>query len=143
MERSSARTAPLRSTSDAFSTWIARWSCVSTSPPIASTPERIASISASNCLDVCSFMNFLEGSARMLAARMRCPSAEATGDVILGFLALGTDEDLVGAAELDQLAEVHVGSIVGHPRRLLHVVGDDRDGVIGLELADQLLDLGR
>jgi hypothetical protein len=33
------------------------------------------------------------------------------------------------------------GGPVGHPRRLLHVVGDDRDGVAVLELVDELLDL--
>src|SRR3546814_12179711 len=31
---------------------------------------------------------------------------------------------------------------VGRARSLLHVVGDDRDRVIGLELIDQLFDLG-
>ena len=47
-----------------------------------------------------------------------------------------------GFAELDQLAEIHEGGEVGDARGLLHVVGDDGDGVVVLELVDQLLDLG-
>ena len=51
-------------------------------------------------------------------------------------------EDLAGRAELDQLAEIHEGGEVRDARRLLHVVGDDHDRVVGLQLVDQLLDLG-
>ena len=40
------------------------------------------------------------------------------------------------------LAEVHEGRVVGHARGLLHVVGHDDDRVVGLQLVDQLLDLG-
>jgi hypothetical protein len=54
--------APTRSriveSSSFSSTTIARASCVSTSPPIESTPLRIASISVSNCLCVCSVIMF-------------------------------------------------------------------------------------
>ena len=49
---------------------------------------------------------------------------------------------LLVVAELDQLAEIHEGGEVGDARRLLHVVGDDDDRVVVLQLVDQLLDLG-
>src|SRR5215216_4152597 len=67
--------------------------------------------------------------------------SEAAGDVILGLLASRLQEDLVGRAELDELAEIHVRRVVGHACRLLHIVGHDGDRVITLELAQQLLDL--
>ena len=67
-----------RSRRPAPSASIARVSCFSTMPPIDSTPERIASISASNCLFVWSLMSIPPGSL-----------AEAAGDVVLGFLARG------------------------------------------------------
>jgi len=38
--------------------------------------------------------------------------------------------------------KIHIGSVVGNARSLLHVVRHDGDRVVGLELADQLLDLG-
>ena len=37
--------------------------------------------------------------------------------------------------------EIEEAGVVGHPRRLLHVVRDDDDGVVLLQLEDQLLDL--
>src|SRR6185437_3610944 len=46
--------------------------------------------------------------------------------------------------ELDQLAEIHERRVVRAARRLLHVVRDDGDAVIGFELGDQFFDsLGR
>src|SRR5512139_2837735 len=112
---------------------IARLSWRSTSPPMESTPPRIASISASNCFEVWS----------LIAVSRARRSAEAAGDVVLGFLAARLEEDRVGLVELDQLAEVHVRSVVRHPRRLLHVVRDDQDRHLLLELPDQLLDARR
>ena len=41
----------------------------------------------------------------------------------------------VGAPDLDQLAEIHVSSVVRHARGLLHVVRHDHDREILLELA--------
>src|SRR6478672_1233621 len=52
-------------------------------------------------------------------------------------------EDRVGLGELDELAAEHERGLVGHARRLLHVVGDDHDRVVALELVDELLDLER
>src|SRR5208337_3324913 len=64
--------------------------------------------------------------ARSLCAPLRVSlaSAEPAGDVILGFLAPRLEEQIIGRAELDEFAQVHVG------------------GVVGLEFADQFLDLG-
>src|SRR5581483_9899120 len=100
--------------------------CDSTRPPICSTPERSPSSSLSYCFEMCS-----------LAMMPPAGSAETAGDVVLGLLALRLDEDLVGDAELDHLAEVHVGSVVRDPRRLLHVVRHHDDGVILLQLVHE------
>ena len=49
-----------------------------------------------------------------------------------------------GLVELDQLAEIHKGRVVGAAGRLLHVMGDNRDAVVVFQLCDQFLDaLGR
>src|SRR3954470_7757856 len=68
-------------------------------------------------------------------------SAEPAGDIGLRALVAGGGEYLFGDAELDQLAEIHEGGEVGHACRLLHVVGDDHDRVVLLQLVHQLLDL--
>src|SRR6188472_1918807 len=76
--------------------------------------------------------------------------AEASGDIVLRPPVRRVGEDPGGAVVLDQHA-VAAGAVlahldaeerghVGHPRRLLHVVGDDRDRVLALELVDQVLD---
>ena len=69
-------------------------------------------------------------------------SAKAAGDVVFGFLARGLEEHLLSGAELDQVAQVHIGGVVASARGLLHVVGNDDHRVIGLEFNDQLFDLG-
>src|SRR3954468_23784612 len=107
----------------------ARRICDSTSPPICSTRERIESRSRSYCFDACSLAPM--GDPRL---------AEPAGDVVLGLLLLRLDEQLVGDAELDHLAQIHVGREIRHARRLLHVVGDDQDRDALLQVVDQLLD---
>src|SRR5471030_2785264 len=71
----------------------------------------------------------------------RHASAETPRNVILGLFLAGIDEYLVGDIEFDQFAQVHVGSVVGYARCLLHVMGDNGDGVVGLEFVQQFLDL--
>src|SRR3954453_4038315 len=72
--------------------------------------------------------------------------AEATGDVVLRALLARVREDLRSLVHLDQTpglahaVEVEEAGPVAHPRRLLHVVGDDHDRVLVLQLADQVLD---
>src|SRR5207244_1769267 len=48
----------------------------------------------------------------------RISSAEAAGDVVAGAAGGGAGEDLVGGAELDQLAQVHEAGVVADSRRL-------------------------
>src|SRR5689334_22589001 len=67
-------------------------------------------------------------------------SAEATGDVVLGLLLLRLDENFVGDSEFHHFPEIHVGRVVRNARGLLHVVRDDYDGVVGLQLVHELLD---
>src|SRR6478752_4087703 len=124
--------------SNVFNACIAWMICDSTRPPISSTFDDTALRSASNWLDrclsdmYCSYSPFLSGGL-----------AEPSGDVVFRFLAGGLDEDLFGVAEFDQLAEVHIGSVVGTTRRLLHVVRDDHDRVVVLQLSNQLFDAAR
>src|SRR5437016_4447885 len=71
-------------------------------------------------------------------------STKPAGDVVFGVLLLWAREDALGFVELDQLSEIHERGIIGAACRLLHVVSDDRNAVVGLQLRDQLLDpLGR
>src|SRR6202162_3275025 len=98
-------------------------------PPISATSRVSSCRSLSNALAVCS-------------EAMSVSSAEPAGDVVLGAAIARRGEDLVGFVEFDQLAEIHEGGLVGDARRLLHVMGDDSDGVVLRKLLDQLLDLG-
>src|SRR5262245_7253667 len=66
--------------------------------------------------------------------------AETTGDVIFGQLLLRIREDFFGQACLDEAAQPEERGDLRDARRLLQVVGDDDDGVVGAELENQLLD---
>src|SRR5258706_13922242 len=98
-------------------------------PAISATSRVNSCRSPSNALAVCS-------EAMLLS------SAEPAGDVVLGAPIARRREYLVGLVEFDQFTEIHEGSLVGDARGLLHVVGDDRDGVVLGQLLDQFLDLG-
>src|SRR5436853_7398911 len=72
-------------------------------------------------------------------------SPEPTVDVVLGPGVVGGVEQFAGGPELDDPARVALvgeeeGRVVGHPGRLLHVVGDDDDRDLGADLPDRLLD---
>ena len=69
--------------------------------------------------------------------------SETTGDVVFSFLAVWLEENLLGSAKLYQIPKVHVGCVIAAASRLLHVVGHDHDGVIVLELGNQLLNFCR
>src|SRR3984893_16338907 len=99
-------------------------------PPISATSRVNSCRSLSNALAVCS------------EAIFDSPLAEPARDVVLGTSIARRGEDLVGLVEFDQLAEVHEGGFVRDPRGLLHIVGDDGDGVVLRQLLDQFLDLG-
>src|SRR6266705_5271249 len=101
----------------------------STRPPISATSRVSSWRSLSNALAVCS-------------ETMVISSAEPAGDVVLRASIARRGEDLAGLVELDQLAEIHEGGLVGDARGLLHVMGDDRDRVALGQLLDQLFHLG-
>src|SRR6201747_1820167 len=89
----------------------------STRPPISATSRVSSCRSPSNAFAVCS-------------EAIVFSSAETAGDVILGAAIGRRRKDLVGLVEFDQLAEIHEGGLVGDTRGLLHIVGDDGDGVV-------------
>src|SRR5712692_9461109 len=91
----------------------------------------------------CSIRSALPFENASMAPRICSSSTEPAGDVVLSLLFLRLDEDLVGDTKLHQLAQIHIGSVVRNARRLLHVVGDDHDGVVVLQLVHQLLDATR
>src|SRR5712672_3421410 len=101
----------------------------STMPPISATSRVSSCRSLSNAFAVCS-------------EAMLFSLAEPAGDVILGAAIGRRGKNLVGFVELDQLAEVHEGRLVGNTRGLLHIMRDDGDGVVLRQLLDQFLDLG-
>src|SRR5665213_2939230 len=98
-------------------------------PPISATSRVNSCRSSSNALAVCSEAMFLS-------------SAEPAGDVVLGTSIARRGEYLVGVVEFDQLAQIHEGGFVRNPRGLLHIMGDDGDGVVLRQFLDQFLDLG-
>src|SRR5260370_5807175 len=98
-------------------------------PPISATSRVSSCRSLSNALAVCSEAMFLS-------------SAEPAGDVVLGASIARRGEYLVGLVELDQFTEIHEGGLVGDARGLLHVMGDDGDGVVLRQFLDQFLDPG-
>src|SRR4051794_21047300 len=98
-------------------------------PPISATSRVNSCRSLSNAFAVCSEAMFFS-------------SAEPAGDVVLGTSVARRGEKLAGLVEFDQLPKVHEGGLVRDARRLLHVVGDDGDGVVLRQFLDQFLDLG-
>src|SRR3972149_2734797 len=119
--------------SPAISPSIAARICDSTRPPISSTRERRVSRSMSYCFEECSLWVMVIAPGTV--------SSKPSGDVILGFLAPGPDEYVVGNAKFDHFTQVHIGSVVRNARRLLHVVSHDHHGVIALQFVHQLLDV--
>src|SRR5436190_12078102 len=93
--------------------------CDSTSPPISSTRVEMPLSSASNWVERC-------------LSLMGVPwlSTETAGDVVLGVLLLRLHEQVCRRAELDQVAQVHVGGEVGGACGLLHVVRHDDHCVV-------------
>src|SRR5882757_3037384 len=78
----------------------------------------------------------------MAVILVRCASAEAAGDVVLGATIGWGREHLHGLSDLDQVAKIEEGRDIGATGRLLHVVRDDDDGEVTLQFIDQFLDLG-
>jgi len=59
-------------------------------------------------------------------------STKTSGDVVFSLFSLRFDENFIRQAKLNHLSEIHVGSVVGHARSLLHVVRYDSNGVLAL-----------
>src|SRR5712691_1548841 len=116
------------------------WS--STSAPMASSVCLRASSSSWKwrCIESASYRTIspLTGCS---SARSALP--ESAGDVILGPLVPRVGEHIPRDAELRQLAQEQEARVVRHAGSLLHVVSDDDDGIGGLQLEHQLLDLRR
>src|SRR5450830_86892 len=105
--------------------------CFSARPPISATMRARSCRSVSKALVVC---------CSVIVVVLQ--SAEATGYIILGAAIVRRRKHARRFAVLDQLAEIHERGEVGHARGLLHVVGDDGDGIVVLEPVDELFDLG-
>src|SRR5690554_2786919 len=109
----------------ASATWISTW------PPISSIRVLICSSSSLKWREIC---------WSRCSLSMTGSSAETAGNVGFGQLVLGVGEHPLGIVDLDEFAQMKVGGALGHPRRLLHGVGNDGDGVVLRQLGDQLLD---
>src|SRR3954471_20379103 len=75
--------------------------------------------------------------------------AEAAGDVVLGGLLRRVGEDLLGVVDFDQPAglarrlQVEERGLVADAGSLLHVVRDDHDREVLLQLGDEVFDRER
>ncbi len=67
--------------------------------------------------------------------------SESTTNIVFRLLLARAGEKLVGIVEFDEPAKIKEGGFVRDAAGLLHVVGDDDDGVIAAQLVDQFLDL--
>src|SRR5262249_15419173 len=86
---------------------------------------------------------------RRSSSRSRCldistpASAAPPGDVILGLLLVRLGADLASPTGLDHAAFVEAGGEVAHTRRLLLGMRHDDDGVMPLQVVNQVFDFGR
>src|ERR1700712_4234696 len=113
--------------SAAMATWL------STIPPISVSMSRRRRRSLSKLLTRCSVASDIVMGLSF--------SAEPAGDVFLGALLLRRSKYLYRRRAFHHFAQVEKCHLVGTTRRLLHVVSNDRDGEIMLQLVDQFLDL--
>src|ERR1700676_4766302 len=67
-------------------------------------------------------------------------STEAAGDVVFGQPLLRIGENQIRRADFDQIAQVEIRGTLRYPRRLLHIVRHDDNGVIRAQFVDQVLD---
>jgi hypothetical protein len=57
-------------------------------------------------------------------------SAETAADVFFGFFDAWVAEYFRGVGALDEFAHVEEGGLVGNARSLLHIMGDDDEGIV-------------
>src|SRR6185369_3351721 len=127
---SSATTRWAPSTSRCMRQRIASPIACSASPPIWLMSARRRSRSSSKAFSVCSRLCCIRRS-----------SAVTAGNIVPRALLARVGENLAGRTELDQLTQMEEAGALGHPRSLLHVMGDDQDRVALAKLLDQLFDL--
>src|SRR5215471_7755503 len=101
------------------------WIMASARLPMARSFSRIACSSTSKCRSMCVLSDL----------------AEPAGDVGLRPRIPRRSEQLLRGPELDQLPHQEEAGPLRHPRRLLHVVRDDRDGEVLFQVQHELLDL--
>src|SRR5271166_5057912 len=128
--RVAARVSRLMIASAAKATWL------STIPPISVSMSRSFFRSVSKLLTRCSV------ESDMVVLVPSC-SAEPAGDVFLGALLLRRGKELRRRRALHHFPQIKECHLIGAAGGLLHVVGDDGDGEVILQLVDQLLDLQR
>src|SRR5829696_1689428 len=156
MSRSPMMTCSAASASWAISAAIAARIWDSTSAPIRSTLSLTSATSRSYVLRVGWVTGGIPagwsrsgGSGFGVSNMGRClRSSEPARDVVLGHLVLRVREDLERRRLLHHVpgpvvGHVHEYRLVRRPRRLLHVVGHDHDGVVLLQVEHELLDLER
>src|ERR1017187_1480171 len=115
----------------------------STSPAISSSLLFSSSSSIVKWRKSYAFLPGLAGTPQVLAqVEARSRLAESSRDVIFRLLAGRVLEDHIRLIVLDQAAHKEEAGEIGHPRRLLHVVGDDHHGALILQPEHELFDLG-
>src|SRR5579863_2427570 len=84
-----------------------------------------------------------ESTSKSNSARRNSSLAEPAGNVIFRLFVRRLGENLLRLVELDQFSQQEESRELRHPRRLLHVVGDNYDGIPLFELEDQLFNFSR
>src|SRR4051794_24206547 len=134
-----------------ISSSVAMVASASSASPVRST-SRMRSRFWSTTMPIISTWSASCSSSPVYWTRSGPPSAEPAGDIVLRPLVGRRREDLVGGVVLHEQARAGVAlgvDLGGEERRaiadpggLLHVVGDDEDRVLALELLHQVLDAG-
>ena len=84
-----------------------------------------------------------ERRCRLSSNWMKCAVmdlSESTSNVVLCPLVTRFREDYISIVHFDQFTYVHKRSLIGNASRLLHVMGNEHNGITRLQLVDQILD---
>src|SRR5215469_288858 len=123
---SPSTTRPASSVSRLATASIAKPSWLSASPPISAIASLSLRSSSSYPRAIC-----------VEAIGQPHSSTKPSSNVVFSMFLLGSGKDAFGFVELDQLTKVHERGVIRAARRLLHVVSDDRDAIIGFQLVNQ------
>lgn len=69
-------------------------------------------------------------------------STKAAGDVVFSELVRRVGKDAAGVPHFHQVTQMKIGGSLGNPGSLLHVVGNNDDGVVLPEFTDQIFHRG-